>query len=153
MTVTKYGSIAASITEADESGLNDSLNTSLFNPILGAKSSIVSRNRKLLGKQNTCTKRKTKHQDKWLYCPRHRENHIRIDLGIYDLHKFGDTDGSAYNTLRSMLSIVKALPTSISNPIISKQRNDTCHCEYSVIMIPDSTETPFISKLDNGLMG
>ena len=64
MTVTKYGSIAASITEADESGLNDSLNTSLFNPILGAKSSIVYRNRKLLGKQDTCAKRKTKQQDK-----------------------------------------------------------------------------------------
>ena len=63
------------------------INISLLNPILGAKSSVVYRNRKLLGKQNTCTKRKTKHQDKWLYCPRHRENHMRIDLGIYDLHK------------------------------------------------------------------
>lgn len=56
MTVTKYGSIAASIKEADESGLNDSINTSLpLNPILGAKSSIVYRNRKLLGKQDKTT--------------------------------------------------------------------------------------------------
>ena len=92
MTVTKYGSMATSIKEADESGLNDSINTSLLNPILGAKSSIVYRNRKILGKQNTCAKRKTKQQDKWLYCPRHRENHKRIDLGIYDLHKLGDTE-------------------------------------------------------------
>ena len=62
MTVTYYGSIAASIAETDESGLNDSLNTSLLNPILGAKSSILYRNRKVLGKQNTCAKRKTKHR-------------------------------------------------------------------------------------------
>ena len=64
MTVINYGSIAASITEADESGLNDSINTSLLNPILGAKSSVVYRNRKLLGKENACAKRKTKQQDK-----------------------------------------------------------------------------------------
>lgn len=49
MTVTNYGSIAASIVGADESGLNDSLNTSLHNPIFGAKSSVVYRNRKLIG--------------------------------------------------------------------------------------------------------
>ena len=64
MTVINYGSIAASIAEADDSGLNDSLNTSLLNPIVGAKRSIVFRNRKLLGKQNTCAKRRTKQQDK-----------------------------------------------------------------------------------------
>jgi len=49
MTVTKYGSNAASNVEADESGLNDSLNTSLHNPIFGAKSSLVYRNRKFVG--------------------------------------------------------------------------------------------------------
>ena len=60
MTVTNYGSIAASIVEADESGLNDSLNTSLHNPIFGAKSSVIYRNRKVVGKQNTCVRIKTK---------------------------------------------------------------------------------------------
>ena len=60
MTVTNYGSIAASIVGADESGLNDSLNISLHNPIFGSKSSVVYRNRKLVGKQNTCVKSKTK---------------------------------------------------------------------------------------------
>ena len=54
MTVTNYGSIAASLVEADESGLNDSFNTSLHNPIFGAKSAFVYRNRKLVGKKNTC---------------------------------------------------------------------------------------------------
>ena len=52
MTVAKYGSNAASNVEADESGLNDSLNTSLHNPIFGAKSSLVYRNRKFVGKLN-----------------------------------------------------------------------------------------------------
>ena len=52
MTVPKYGSNAASNVEADESGLNDSLNTSLHNPIFGAKSSLVYRNRKFVGKLN-----------------------------------------------------------------------------------------------------
>ena len=60
MTVTNYGSIAARIVEADESGLNDSLNTSLHNPIFGAKSSVIYRNRKVVGKQNTCVRIKTK---------------------------------------------------------------------------------------------
>ena len=64
MTVTNYGSIAASIAEADESGLNASLNTSLLNPISRVKSSIELRNRKLLGKQNTCATSKTKQEDK-----------------------------------------------------------------------------------------
>ena len=52
MTVTNYGSTAASMVEANESGLNDSLNTSLHNPIFGAKSSLVHRNRKIVGKLN-----------------------------------------------------------------------------------------------------
>ena len=60
MTVTDYGSfsVAASVGEAGERGQNDSLDnsslTSLHNPILGAKSSIVYRFRKVIGKRNTC---------------------------------------------------------------------------------------------------